>query len=581
MPRIRLCILIALALVAVPLTAASPASADIGPPWCGTPIPDGTAALPDGSSPTDPVGSFPHIPWYAIGCTLDSIAARSDGRMSVQVTGQSANGFDLYAVTINALDTGAQQRDYAHWKNMRKWALTEPAKAQSFLAQHGANFKIPIFIQAGIHGNESEGIDADMRLIERLATTPYGTDPFVDDVLDHSIVIFNVIHNPDGHILNQRANGNNFDLNRDWLTQSQPETKATVPLIQKWLSPELLDQHGYVTPTLIEATTKPHNPGIEYDFWLKWNQARIDANEAAMNAIGLGVTRPINDWCPEAEPANPNGFCDDGVTLPGPADGRGLGRLGPVLHADVLPARRPERLDGRDVQQHRQRVWRPREHDARQGPHRLADCAGHGGRLDARVRHREPRGALARPARDLPPRRHRGCPPAVLPAAVRRGQQLDARVPRGLRHPGRHRPAERRRGEAPRRVALLQRHPGLGAQEERVLPGPDVRRGHLRRLHEPGAARPRRHGARDRRGRVQLDQPALRSSGRLEPRLPLGRRHRGRPERGDLQRDDSGDQRAQRRPRRGRREGQGLARGPLRPRAGLGDRRPHAQRAAE
>ena len=52
-----------------------------------------------------------------------------------------------------------------------------------------------------------------------------------------------------------------------------------------------------MTPTLIEATTKPHNPGIEYDKWLKWNQSRIDANEAAMNAQGYDVTRPINDWC--------------------------------------------------------------------------------------------------------------------------------------------------------------------------------------------------------------------------------------------------------------------------------------------
>ena len=330
MPRIRLCLVLVLALLAAPLTAAGTAGAAIGPPWCGTPIPDATAALPDGSSPSHPVGSFPHIPWYAIGCTLDSIAARSNGRMTVEVTGKSALGYELYAVTINALDTEQQQSDFAHWKQMRRSALTDPAYSLSLLASRGDRFKLPIFIQAGIHGNESEGIDADMRLIERLATTPYGTDAFVDNVLDHAVVIFNVIHNPDGHILNQRANGNNFDLNRDWLTQSQPETKATVPLIQEWLAPELLDQHGYVTPTLIEATTKPHNPGIEYDMWLKWNQARIDANEAAMNAIGLGVTRPINDWCPEGDYSRrPDGLCADGVTAPGPAVAEGWDDWGP------------------------------------------------------------------------------------------------------------------------------------------------------------------------------------------------------------------------------------------------------------
>ena len=59
---------------------------------------------------------------------------------------------------------------------------------------------MPLFIQAGIHGNESEGIDASMQIIERLATTPYGTDPEVDAILDRSVVLFNVIHNPDGHI---------------------------------------------------------------------------------------------------------------------------------------------------------------------------------------------------------------------------------------------------------------------------------------------------------------------------------------------------------------------------------------------
>jgi Zinc carboxypeptidase len=328
--RRRFLLPLLLALLVVPLTTASTAAAEIGPPWCGTPIPDGTAALPDGSLPTHPVGSFPHIPWYAIGCTLDSIAASSNGRMTVDVVGQSALGYDMYAVTINALDTHAQQRDFRRWKRMRKWALTDPAYSQSLLGRYGANFKLPIFIQAGIHGNESEGIDADLRLIERLATTPYGTDPDVDDVLDHGIVVFNVIHNPDGHILNQRANGNNFDLNRDWLTQSQPETKAIVPLIQKWLAPELLDQHGYVTPTLVEATTKPHNPGIEYDFWLKWNQARIDANEAAMNAVGFAITRPINDWCPEGDfSRRPDGLCADGVTVPGPAVAEGWDDWGP------------------------------------------------------------------------------------------------------------------------------------------------------------------------------------------------------------------------------------------------------------
>ena len=118
--------------------------------------------------------------------------------------------------------------------------------------------------------------------------------------------------------------------------------------MKKWLPPDMLDLHGYVTPTLIEATTKPHNPSIEYDLWLKWNQARIDANEAAMNAIGQQVQRPINDWCVERRPAAPERPLR-GRQPARPRRRRGLGRLGAVLHADVLAAPGLERLDRGDV----------------------------------------------------------------------------------------------------------------------------------------------------------------------------------------------------------------------------------------
>ena len=111
-----------------------------------------------------------------------------------------------------------------------------------------------------------------MQLIKELATTPYGANPEFDDILNHVILVFNVIQNPDGRVAGTRANGNGFDLNRDFLTQSQSETRASVAQMQEWLPVEVLDLHGYVTPTLIEATTKPHNPSIEYDLWLKWNQ---------------------------------------------------------------------------------------------------------------------------------------------------------------------------------------------------------------------------------------------------------------------------------------------------------------------
>ena len=305
-------------------------SATIAPPWCGTPSPDAAAALPDGSKPTDPPGSFPHIPVYALACTLSDIQARSNGRMTVRVFGQSAGGHDLYLVTFNALDTPQQRQDFQTWQNIRKIALTDPQRAQDMLDKAGDNVKVPIFIQSAIHGNEYEGVDAMFQVAERLATTPYGVDPDVDAILDHVVLLWNVDQNPDGRIAGTRANANNFDLNRDFLTQSQSETQAVVSILQEWLPPDMLDEHGYVTPTLIESTTKPHNPSIDYDLWLKWNPRRIDANEAAMNAVGLGVTRPILDWCADGNPPPPNnnGLCANGFP-PGPTQAEGWDDWGP------------------------------------------------------------------------------------------------------------------------------------------------------------------------------------------------------------------------------------------------------------
>ena len=312
-PRMRSWLAVSFAMVVCLLVGAPAASADIAPPWCGTPMPDAAENLPDGTDPADPPGSFPHIPYYAIGCTLGDIASRSNGRMEVELIGKSALGRDMYKVTINALDTLAQQNDSARLQRVIGLAQRNPRRAQQLIERR--DLKVPIFIQSGIHGNEYEGVDAAMRIIERLATTPYGEDAQVDAWLDHSVLVFNVIQNPDGRIAGTRANGNGFDLNRDYITHSQSETIASVDVIREWFPIGTYDLHGYVEPTLVEGTTVPHNPGIEYDLWTKWNHPRMDANQVGLASEGFGITRPIDNIPPEWIPAGetlPQGWDDWG-----------------------------------------------------------------------------------------------------------------------------------------------------------------------------------------------------------------------------------------------------------------------------
>jgi hypothetical protein len=192
--------------------ATAPAQAQVGftttdvePPWCGTPENDAAGNLPDGTQPGQPVGSFPHIPYFAIRCTLEDIVASSNGRMTLEVMGKSALGRDLFLVTVNALDTVQQRKDWQAWQQVRKVALTDPARGQQLLASYGDDVKVPLYIQGAIHGNEYEGVEAIFETLHRLATTPYGTDPEVDAVLDHSILLFNVIQNPDGRVAGTRA----------------------------------------------------------------------------------------------------------------------------------------------------------------------------------------------------------------------------------------------------------------------------------------------------------------------------------------------------------------------------------------
>jgi hypothetical protein len=315
--RIRFWLAGLLAAVVCSLVGATGASAAIEPPWCVTPMssPDAGPLTPDAAEnlPANLPGSFPHIPYYAIGCTLDDIASRSNGRMQVEVIGRSALGRDMYKVTINALDTRAQQGGDARLQRVIGLARRNPRRAQQLIERR--DLKVPIFIQGSIHGNEYEGVDAVMRTIERLATTPYGTDPQVDAWLDHAVLIFNVVQNPDGRIAGTRANGNGFDLNRDYVTQSQPETIASVGVMREWFPTGTYDLHGYVEPTLVEGGTVPHNPGIEYDLWTKWNQPRMDANQARLASEGFGISRPIDNipdgWIPEGETL-PQGWDDWG-----------------------------------------------------------------------------------------------------------------------------------------------------------------------------------------------------------------------------------------------------------------------------
>ena len=214
------------------------------------------------------------IPYHEIAPALNALAEQSN-RLKLEVIGQSAGGRDLYLATVSDPSAFGSSGRY---NALRHLMIKDPERAMA-RAQDFQDFKVPIFVNCSIHGNEWEGVDACMALIERLVTQ---NDAETRAVLDNAVVYFNVVQNPDGRVLGQRPNANGFDVNRDFITQSQPEAQITARLLEEIKPMVMLDLHGYVNPMLIEPATPPHNPNYEYDLYIKWALDQAEAMEASL-----------------------------------------------------------------------------------------------------------------------------------------------------------------------------------------------------------------------------------------------------------------------------------------------------------
>jgi hypothetical protein len=185
------------------LTLATAGTAAAQAPWDGSPISQGlgpTYGEPWCASPAGEPGiaglqgpPLALIPYGAIGCSLEKFqqeatAAGVPQRMTYSSIGKTVLGRDLWAVVVNALETPEQQRDYQRWQQLRAIEKEDPAAAQALLATWGTDVKMPIFVEANIHGGEREGADAMMQAIRDLVTTPRGTNALIDKLLDNTVL---------------------------------------------------------------------------------------------------------------------------------------------------------------------------------------------------------------------------------------------------------------------------------------------------------------------------------------------------------------------------------------------------------
>ena len=157
-----------------------------------------------------------------------------------------------------------------------------------------------------IHGNETSGADAALGIVYHLIAS---TDSDVIEMLSEMIIVVDPMMNPDGRdrfakSLEQyrgtspnyddqsllhtgdwpygRTNHYYFDLNRDWLYLTQPETRGRVALINEWRPQILVDGHemGSQDTFMTGPPREPINKNIDRNL-IKWgNQfAKDQANE--------------------------------------------------------------------------------------------------------------------------------------------------------------------------------------------------------------------------------------------------------------------------------------------------------------
>ncbi|MFI9587484.1 M14 family zinc carboxypeptidase [Streptomyces sp. NPDC052236] len=237
-------------------------------------------------------------PYHSLAPRLNALQQLGD-RVSVEVAGRSAGGHELYLVTVTAPESSQQARDQERMRELIENSPSAAAKDKRIKS----SYKTPVFINNNIHGNEWEGTDAALKLIEELAKAK---DASTGKLLAQNRVYLNVTANPDGRIAGTRANANGFDLNRDFITGSQPEVRVMQRIAIDKQPAVMLDLHGYVNGTLIEPTTPPHGENYEYDLFLKNAYANALGMEKAVNGLGYtpekdGVQPAIIPFRDEAE----------------------------------------------------------------------------------------------------------------------------------------------------------------------------------------------------------------------------------------------------------------------------------------
>ncbi|WP_371194317.1 M14 family metallopeptidase [Glaciecola sp. SC05] len=236
-----------------------------------------------------PVGTW-HVRHDQLINYMRALDEASD-RVSIEVTGYTHEQRPLVLMTITS------PSNKANIEQIRQAHIDRLAKGEAA----GSEDPLVIYMGYSVHGNEPSGSNASLLVAYHLAASQ---SPEVEKLLSENVVLLDPSLNPDGlsrfaqwanmhkgynlvtdpmhrehreHWPSGRTNHYWFDLNRDWLLLTHPESKARIHQFHQWRPHILTDFHEMGTDS-----TFFFQPGIPS----RKNPWTPETNVTLTNALG-------------------------------------------------------------------------------------------------------------------------------------------------------------------------------------------------------------------------------------------------------------------------------------------------------